>query len=106
MSHTILLFQLNKDMETRTYCDYESINDCMEDVCRIYEEHLKRRNPNLSTITYEISELFDFIDQLIHLDCLVYQKTTQSYGAYNKSWIKEKIYNLMDRLATTCSNAS
>lgn len=49
MSHSILLIQPSTP-ETRTYSDYESVNDCLEGVCRIYEEHLKRRNPN--TVSY------------------------------------------------------
>lgn len=40
-------------------------------VCKIYEEYLKRMNPNSPTITYDISQLFDFIDQLADLSCLV-----------------------------------
>lgn len=66
-SHTILLVQPGPRPETRTYSDYESVNDCMEGVCKIYEEHLKRRNPNTPTITYDISQLFDFIDQVSNL---------------------------------------
>lgn len=64
MSHTILLVQPGNRPETRTYSDYESVNECMEGVCKIYEEHLKRRNPNTPTITYDISQLFDFVDQV------------------------------------------
>lgn len=64
MSHTILLVQPGARPETRTYSDYESVNECMEGVCKIYEEHLKRRNPNTPTITYDISQLFDFLDQV------------------------------------------
>lgn len=64
MSHTILLVQPGRNPETRTYSDYESVNECMEGVCKIYEEHLKRRNPNTPTITYDISQLFDFVDQV------------------------------------------
>ncbi len=37
----------------------------------MYEEHLKRLNPNSPSITYDISHLFDFIDQLTDLSCLV-----------------------------------
>ena len=64
MSHTILLVQPGIKPETRTYSDYESVNECMEGVCKIYEEHLKRTNPNLPSITYDISQLFDFVDQV------------------------------------------
>ena len=40
-------------------------------VCKIFEEFLKRQNPNIPSITYDISQLFDFIDQLADLSCLV-----------------------------------
>jgi len=40
-------------------------------VCKIYEEHLKRTYPNSPSITYDISQLFDFIDGLTDLSCLV-----------------------------------
>ena len=40
-------------------------------VCKIYEEYLKRMNPQAPSITYDISQLFDFIDQLADLSCLV-----------------------------------
>ena len=56
-THTILLVQPTKKPEGRTYSDYESVNDCMEGVCRIYEEHLKKSNPSSSQITYDISQV-------------------------------------------------
>nr|CAD7401897.1 unnamed protein product [Timema poppensis] len=99
MSHTIMLIQSGNKPETRTYSDYESVNECMEGVCKIYEEHLKQQNPNTPSITYDISQLFDFIDQVADLSCLVYQKSTNTYAPYNKDWIKEKIYVLLRRQA-------
>ncbi|CAL8302153.1 unnamed protein product [Boreogadus saida] len=99
MSHTILLVQPTKRPEGRTYADYESVNECMEGVCKMYEEHLKRMNPSSPSITYDISQLFDFIDDLADLSCLVYRGDTQTYQPYNKDWIKEKIYVLLRRQA-------
>lgn len=64
MAHTILLIQAAGQLSSRTYSDFESVNECMEGVCKIYEEHLKVKNPNTPTITYDISQLFDFIDQV------------------------------------------
>jgi len=100
MSHTILLLQPNNRPESRTFSDHESVNDAMEGVCKIYEEHLKKSNPNQSSITYDISQLFEFVDQLHDLSCLVYQKSTNTYAPYNKEWIKEKIYILLRRQAS------
>ncbi|KAF8796840.1 enhancer of rudimentary homolog [Argiope bruennichi] len=99
MSHAILFVQPGKP-ETRTYSDFESVNECMEGVCHLFEEHLKRQNPNTGSITYDISQLFDFIDSLEDLSCLVFQKSTMTYAPYNKDWIKEKIYILLRRQAT------
>uniref|UniRef100_A0A8C7CHL7 Enhancer of rudimentary homolog n=2 Tax=Oncorhynchus TaxID=8016 RepID=A0A8C7CHL7_ONCKI len=78
MSHTILLVQPTKRPEGRTYADYESVNECMEGVCKMYEEHLKRMNPNTPSITYDISQLFDFIHDLADLSCLVYRADSQT----------------------------
>jgi hypothetical protein len=100
MSHSILLIQPSSP-ESRTYSDYESVNDCLEGVCRIYEEHLKRRNPQVAQITYDISQLFDFVDQLRDLSVLVYQKSSNTYAPYSKEWIKEKIYILLRKAAGT-----
>ncbi|CAD5114431.1 DgyrCDS3563 [Dimorphilus gyrociliatus] len=99
MSHTILLVQPGKKPETRTYSDYESVNECLEGVCKIYEEYLKRLNPDSPSITYDISQLFQFVDNLADLSCLVYQKSSSTYVPHNKDWIKEKIYVLLRRQA-------
>ena len=45
---------------------------------------MKRTNPNIHSITYDISQLFHFIDQSADLSCLVYQKSTNTYSPYNE----------------------
>ncbi|XP_013380708.1 enhancer of rudimentary homolog [Lingula anatina] len=99
MSHTILLIQPTKKPDSRTYSDYESINECLEGICKIYEEHLKKAHPQSPSITYDISQLFDFIDQLHDLSCLVFQKSSTTYCPRNKDWIKEKIYIMLRKQA-------
>ena len=99
MSHTILLVQPGNDQKSRTYSDYESINECLEGICKIYEEYLKKQNPNSPQISYDIADLFGFIDELNDLSCLVYQKTTATYAPHNKEWLKEKIYDLLRQQA-------
>ncbi|PSN49134.1 Enhancer of rudimentary [Blattella germanica] len=70
-AHTILLFQPRPTLESRTYSDYESVNECLEGLCKVYEEYLKRQNPNSPTITYDMSDLFEFLDLLTDVSCLV-----------------------------------
>jgi len=93
--HTILLVQPSNKLETRTYSDFETNNECMEGVCKIYEEHLKRTYPNSPSITYDISQLFDFIDNLTDLSCLVLDKSKQMYAPKGKDYIKDKIYKML-----------
>uniref|UniRef100_A0A8D0C472 Enhancer of rudimentary homolog n=1 Tax=Salvator merianae TaxID=96440 RepID=A0A8D0C472_SALMN len=51
----ILLVQPNRCPEGRTYADYESVNEYMQRVCKMYEEHLNRMNSNSPSITYDVS---------------------------------------------------
>eukprot|EP00800_Vazella_pourtalesii_P022392 TRINITY_DN879_c0_g1_i1.p1 TRINITY_DN879_c0_g1~~TRINITY_DN879_c0_g1_i1.p1 ORF type:complete len:104 (+),score=17.30 TRINITY_DN879_c0_g1_i1:69-380(+) len=98
-SHTILLVQPKKRTESCTYCDYESIQECLEGVCKMFEEHLKQINPHSPSITYDINQLFKFINNLVDLTCLVLQKPTGTYVPHNKDWIKEKIYVMLRQQA-------
>lgn len=86
MAHTILLVQAGPRLESRTYSDFESVNECMEGVCKIYEEHLKVKNPNTPTITYDISQLFDFIDQVREFFCCKDKSEIWS-KKWNFSWL-------------------
>merc|ERR1712156_1372989 len=99
MSHTILLVQPNRRQDSRSYADFESVNEAMEDVCKIYEEQLKKENSSHHSITYDISQLFDYIDNLTDLSVLVYQRASMAYAPYNKDWIKEKIYIMLRKQA-------
>lgn len=68
-------------------------------ICKIFEEHLKKRHPTSPSITYDISELFEFIDQIADLSCLVFQKQTGQYKPHNKEWIKQEIFQLLRKQA-------
>ncbi|CAJ0963785.1 unnamed protein product, partial [Mesorhabditis belari] len=92
--HTILLMQPTSKLDSRTWSDYETLRECLEAICKIYEEFLKKHNPGQPSITYDVSNLFDFIDKLTDLSCMVLngQKT---YTPHNKEWIKEKIFAML-----------
>merc|ERR1711935_411946 len=99
MSHTILLVQPNRRQDSRSFADFESVNEAMEGICKIYEEQLKKENSTHHAITYDISQLFDYIDNLTDLSVLVYQRASMAYAPYNKDWIKEKIYIMLRKQA-------
>lgn len=94
-----LLVQPTQRPEGRTYADYGSVNECMEGICKMYEEHLKRLNPLSQSITYGVSQLFEFIDRLVDLSCLVFREDTQTYKPHSREWVKERIYMLLSQQA-------
>ncbi|XP_045467332.1 enhancer of rudimentary homolog [Harmonia axyridis] len=93
-AHTILLIQPTSEPESRTFSDYESVKKCMEDICEMYEEHLRKQKPEAQSIIYKISEVIEFTDELSDIRCLVFHKSTNTYAPYNREWIKERINNL------------
>ncbi|EAL70175.1 enhancer of rudimentary family protein [Dictyostelium discoideum AX4] len=99
MSHTIVLLQTTMGKSSRTFMDYESVNQAIEGICNMYEQRLKQERPNQKNITYDISQLFKFIDSLADLSCLVYTSHINAYTPYNKEWIKTKIINHLQKLA-------
>ncbi|XP_022208290.1 enhancer of rudimentary homolog [Drosophila obscura] len=106
MSRTILLIQLDGREKSRSYAYFQSVDDCVERVCKIYEEHLKRCTPIARVITYDIIQLFDFIDVLKDLTCLVYQEDAKAYTPCNKEWIKSQISEKLTKAANKSSEAT
>jgi hypothetical protein len=69
--HTIILVQYTRDPNSRTYLDFESVNAGMDGVVKMYEAKLKQLNPHLKNITYDIQDLYNYIDSLTDLSALV-----------------------------------
>eukprot|EP00299_Pterocystis_sp_00344_P009775 c4221_g1_i1.p1 GENE.c4221_g1_i1~~c4221_g1_i1.p1 ORF type:complete len:101 (-),score=19.70 c4221_g1_i1:199-501(-) len=97
MSHTILLLQPTQQQTSRTYQDFENVQAAMEAVCGMYEKKLKKNNPAAQNITYDISDLFAWVDSQFDMACLVFEPSTQSYLPHPKDWIKTKIYQNLQR---------
>ena len=78
LRHTIVLAQFTRSKSTRSYIDYESIAQALDGICQLYEQGLKQQNPSLKNITYDISDLYNYIDNLCDLCCLVFQPQSNS----------------------------
>ncbi|KAG7020417.1 Enhancer of rudimentary-like protein [Cucurbita argyrosperma subsp. argyrosperma] len=76
--HTILLMQTSHNRSTRTFMDYDSISQSMDGICGLYERKLKDLNPAIRNITYDIADLYNFIDGLTDMSALVYAAFTLS----------------------------
>ncbi|EOX99577.1 Uncharacterized protein TCM_008278 [Theobroma cacao] len=99
--HTIVLTQTSQNRAPRTFVDYDSISQAMDNmlfvycclyylcfcccsyydfisqamnrgICGPYEMKLKKLNPATQNITYDIGVLYNFIDGLADMIALVY----------------------------------
>jgi len=96
-SPTVLLLQPYKNPESRTYSFYNSVKDCMEAIIDTFEQKLKKEYPpsKYPDINYHLGNLYAYIEQFVDINCLVYQKCSNTYAPYNRDWIREKIFLML-----------
>lgn len=97
--HTILLIQPQPNKQTRTFMDFETVSQSMDGLCQMFETQLKRLNPQFREVTYDISDLYNWIDALADLSALVFEPQLSAYLPYNKDWIKKRAYTHLRRQA-------
>ncbi|KAI9192701.1 hypothetical protein LWI28_026771 [Acer negundo] len=97
--HTIILMQTSQNRATRTFMDYESVSQAMDGICRLYERKLKDLNPANRDITYDVADLYNFIDGLADMSALVYDHSIQGYLPYDRQWLKQRIFQHLKKLA-------
>eukprot|EP00656_Telonema_subtile_P057738 TRINITY_DN956_c0_g1_i1.p1 TRINITY_DN956_c0_g1~~TRINITY_DN956_c0_g1_i1.p1 ORF type:complete len:139 (-),score=35.24 TRINITY_DN956_c0_g1_i1:315-731(-) len=96
--HTIVLRQ-NTNKKSRTYEDYGSEREALDAICKGFEAELKRLNPQVRQLQYDISDLFRYIDGLGDLACMTLSVKTGTYAPHDKEWIKDRIMRQMTKQA-------
>jgi len=94
-----LLIQPNKQNQSRTYYDFPSLGECCAGVCRVFETKLKEQNPSARNITYDVRDLFGWIDGVTDVGVLVLDATLKAYVPYDKEWLKQKVLNHLKKAA-------
>jgi len=91
--HTIVLVQFDETRESRSYLDYDSVPDALDGICQLYEQSLKVRYPNKDSVTYDVEDLFSFVESVGDLCCFVFSEGTSAYVPHNKNWIKRQVFD-------------
>lgn len=60
-------------------------------MCKIYERHLKAERPGETKISYDLTDLFAYIDALPDMAALVLDESSGTYRPHTKEWVKETI---------------
>lgn len=65
---------------------------CVDGLCNMFEQKLKIQHPDNTEYKYDVSQLFDYIDQLHDLGAMLYNFNIKAYEPKSKEWVKEQIY--------------
>ena len=84
--------QLSTDDATRTYLDYEGMQQAVDGICNMFEQKLKLQNPDSEALQYDVSQIFEFLDKMRDLGVLIYNVNINAYEPKGKAWLKEHIY--------------
>ncbi|RYG94345.1 hypothetical protein EON65_57640 [archaeon] len=57
--------------QTRSFMDFPSVGAALDAVVKMYEHKLKELNPQVQNITYDINDLYTFLDGLHDICALV-----------------------------------
>ncbi|KAG6556815.1 hypothetical protein Mapa_001762 [Marchantia paleacea] len=101
--HTIILMQPIMNRATRTFMDFDTVSAAMDGICGIYEKKLKELNPTVHNITYDIADLYKFIDSLTDMSALVFDPSINAYIPYDRQWIKQRAFQHLKKLASQYS---
>jgi len=91
MSHTILLEQ-PQGLNSRTYRDYDNMGKCADYLVKLYERKLRQMNPGVKQLSYDVSDIYKFLDTYEDIAVLSFQKSTNTYVPHDKKWIKQQIF--------------
>ncbi|KAI8052319.1 rudimentary enhancer [Syncephalis plumigaleata] len=96
-THTILLIQRDHNPKSRTFSEHETVSAAMQALVDTYQARLKAIHPREANITYDINQLYEYIDAYAELAALVFDTKQMAYAPRDKNWIKERIHHLLAR---------
>ncbi|KAH0474761.1 MAG: hypothetical protein KVP17_002566 [Porospora cf. gigantea B] len=92
----VVIIQFSKDVASRTYYQYDSLQDALHAMCLIYEQSMKTANPHMTKVVYDLTDLRRFIDSLDDVLFFV-QQDGPLFQARGRQWIKEAMYTTLKR---------
>lgn len=65
----------------------------------MYEVLLKSLNPGLAEMTYDVEDLFAYLDRLPELSALIYDPQLDAYVPHDRAWIKQAALSQLQGVA-------
>uniref|UniRef100_A0A0E0CGW7 Enhancer of rudimentary homolog n=1 Tax=Oryza meridionalis TaxID=40149 RepID=A0A0E0CGW7_9ORYZ len=95
--HTIILMQPSQNRATRTFMDFNSVSHALDGICGLYERKIRDINPMARDLTYDINDLYNFIDGLTDISALVFDRSLHAFLPYDRRWIKQEMFQHLKR---------
>ncbi|CAM9852905.1 unnamed protein product [Heterosigma akashiwo] len=93
--HTILLIQVGEHESSRTYGDFDTISAAIDAIIKMFEDRLKKLNPTAIDISYDISDLFNYMDDLLDICALIFDNNIGAYIPEDRESIKQRTFNYL-----------
>eukprot|EP00928_Gymnodinium_smaydae_P019788 TRINITY_DN17616_c0_g1_i2.p2 TRINITY_DN17616_c0_g1~~TRINITY_DN17616_c0_g1_i2.p2 ORF type:complete len:177 (+),score=32.06 TRINITY_DN17616_c0_g1_i2:176-706(+) len=87
--HTLLLVEFQVGQSGRTYSEHKAVAGAMDQLCQMYEQVLKLQAGQGQTAKYNVDDLWEFVDDLPDIGCLVLDRQSGAYVPHSRAWIKE-----------------
>jgi len=92
-SSIILLVKISTDENSRFYLNYASQKEAVQGIILLYEQFLKKSNPNQTKLAYTLSDVFSFVDKLAELIFMEFDEKLMGYKPHGKDWVKSVMIN-------------
>lgn len=80
---TLLLLQTSQKPESRTFYDFPSVEKCIEHILETFEKKTKEDNPGNLNLTYSLSDLYEYLDDVSDVMCLVFNDEIRAFVPHN-----------------------
>lgn len=95
-THTIVLLQATSNYQSRSYLDFPSTVAAMDAIVKMFEHMLNEKNNKKGgQITYDIADLFQYIDSFNDFVALVHEGNSGKYAPKDREWIKSKVFTVI-----------
>lgn len=96
---TLLLMQKGPELESRTFFNFDSVEQCLEFIVKLFEDRLRSQLSSKENFTYDLGQLFSYVDGVPDMFCLVYNEQGRNFTPHGKDWIKSKLYKILSKQA-------
>lgn len=89
----LLLVQHKVDSESKRYQEFLSLEKCLDYILKIFEDKLRTQLQEKDNFTYDLSDLYEYLDDLPQILCLIYSEEMRNFTPHDKNWVKSKLYS-------------